>query len=87
MTRRPSEYRTDLAPWSLCVAELVKLANEMPKPEGMRLLGEFTRSKQDFCEELTRVEGSVIVVAVVPTAKTLAFLDKLRRIAAGQRAA
>lgn len=76
--RRPSDYRTDMAPWSRCVAELIRLANALPKPEGLDRLRAFTSATRDFCEEVERIEDDVLVVTMVPTARTLEFLDDLR---------
>lgn len=76
--RRPSDYRTDMAPWSRCVAELIRLATALPQPGGLERLREFTAGTRDFCEEVAQIKDGVLVVTVVPTARTLEFLDDLR---------
>lgn len=81
---RPAEFRTDVTAWRKAVAEMIKLAQELP--DGMERLRAFTAGQRSFCDMVERVEGGSVVVAAVPSARSAAFLEGLRRDAEGRAA-
>lgn len=81
---RPAEFRTDVTAWSLAVAEMLRLARRLP--DGKERLRNFTAGQRSFCEMVERVEGGSVVVAAVPSARSAAFLEDLRREAEGRAA-
>lgn len=74
--RGEAVYRSDVAEWSRCVAEMLKLCRGLP--DGMERLKAFTAAGRDFCDHLERVDGDIIVIASVPSARSRAFLSDLR---------
>jgi hypothetical protein len=81
---RTAEYRTDVTAWSRAVAEMLRLARRLP--DGMERLRKFTAGQRGFCDMVERVEGGSVVVAAIPSARSAAFLEDLRREAEGRAA-
>lgn len=84
MSRKPSEFRSDVVPWSQWVAEVIQLSKLLP--DGLARLKDFS-SAGGFCEEVMRADGGVAVLVIVPTARAEAFLASLRAAVAAGRAA
>lgn len=81
---RPADYRTDVTDWARAVAEMLRLARRLP--DGMERLRNFTAGQRTFCDMVERVEGGSVVVAAIPSARSAAFLEDLRRDAEGRAA-
>jgi hypothetical protein len=84
MSARPAEFRTDISEWSRAVAEMLALARCLP--DGLDRLKAFTSGPRHFCDRPERIEGGCVIVAVVPSEQSLAFLAELRAAAQGRAA-
>jgi len=78
---RAVDYRTDVSPYARCVGEIVQLARRLP--DGLARLRAFSAAGGPFATEVERVEGGIVVIACVPSDRTVAFLEEMRAAASG----